>query len=77
MIYVDMKIFSMRKTIDLKLDETISVNELLKEVTNVFSIGSTEKRLISVNQKRVLAANGNLLEQGVKGGDTLILVECE
>lgn len=77
MIYVDMKCFSMKKTLDVKLDEEVLVSELLKEMEKYFFINKESSQIVSTRNKQVLSKKLSLKQQGVLGGDTLILVEGE
>ena len=77
MIYVDMKCFSMKKTLDVKLDEDVLVSELLKEMEKYFFINKESSQIVSTRNKQVLSKKLSLKQQGVLGGDTLILVEGE
>ena len=70
-----MKCFRTRKVIDLHFDETIPVKDLIKEVADTFLFETEGSHLISVNRKRVLNKNKSFEEQGISGGDTLILIE--
>lgn len=77
MIYVDMKCFSMKKTLDVKLDEEVLVSELLKELEKYFFINKESSQIVSTRNKQVLSKTLSLKQQGILGGDTLILVEGE
>lgn len=80
MIYVDMKCLQMNKIIDLRFDESISVNDLLGEISRTFCVSTDLAQVVSVNRRRILNKNKSFSEQGVLGGDTLILIEnnkCE
>lgn len=74
MIYLDMKCFQMKKNIDITLDETISVNELLSEISSTFPLYESDAQVISTRNKKLLSKTKSLKEQGVLGGDTLILI---
>ena len=43
MIFVDMKIFGLNKTVDIKFDETMTVEDLIGEIIAAFEI--RDKRL--------------------------------
>lgn len=73
MIYVDMKFFHERKSIDLRVDDTVTVLEILKVIERVFFIKEVNSLIVSVNRKEILCKHRTLAEQGVQGGDTLIL----
>lgn len=75
MIYVDMKCVEMKKNIDLRFDESIKVNELLREIGKTFGVKEDKFQVASVNRKCILNKNRSFSEQGVLGGDTLILIE--
>ena len=75
MIYIDLKIFSLNKIIDLKLDETILVSEVIDEISSVFALNDKQVILFSLFEKKILRPEYSLLEQGIRGGDRLILVE--
>jgi len=75
MIYVDMKCFYMKKNLDIKFDEKISVDELLDEIGREFPFKTKNAQLLSVNNRQVLKKDRSFCEQGVLGGDTLILIE--
>lgn len=77
MIYIDFKIFSLNKIIDLRLDETILVSEVIDEVSSVFALNDKQVILFSLFEKKILRPEYSLLEQGIRGGDRLILVERE
>lgn len=77
MIYVDMKCFSMRKCFDIKFDETMSVDELIDRVSNTFQMDGSATQIVSVNKRGILCKQKSFSEQGIKGGDTLIIVECD
>lgn len=75
MIYVDMKCIEMKKNFDLRFDESISVNDLLHEIGQTLGVKEERTQVASVNKKQILNKNRSFLEQGVCGGDTLILIE--
>lgn len=75
MIYVDMKCIEMKKNIDLRFDESISVNDLLHEIGQKLGVKAERTQVASVNKKQILNKNRSFSEQGVCGGDTLILIE--
>jgi len=77
MIYVDMKLFNMRKTVDIKLDEEILVSELLDEIEAYFPIKRELSFFFSTRNKQLLNEDESLKNQGILGGDTLILIESE
>lgn len=77
MIYIDLKIFSLNKIIDLKLDETILVSEVIDEISSAFALNDKQVILFSLFEKKILRPENSLLEQGIRGGDRLILVERE
>jgi len=75
MILVDMKCFLSKNKSDIYIDETLSVNELLEEIAGYFKLDKMSAKLVSVERKAILNRNESLKEQGVRGGDTLILIE--
>lgn len=74
MIYVDMKCFQMKKNVDLRIDETLTVEEILREIGRVISVNRKSAQVVSVNEKKILCKSKSLDSQGVVGGDTLILI---
>lgn len=75
MIYVDMKCFHLNAKADLFVDDMISVDNLLTEITKTFPFDKDLAYLFSTDNKKMLFRDMSLKEQGVKGGDTLILIE--
>ena len=74
MIYVDVNVFKNDKTFDLKFDETMSVSQMLTELKAYIELNLENTYVFSKNLKRELSQMKTFEEQGVLGGDTLILV---
>ncbi len=67
--------YSMKNNIDIRLDEKLSVEEMLNEVAKTFSFDKRLAQVVSVNRRKVLDKRKSLMAQGILGGDTLILIE--
>ena len=74
MIYVDVNVFKNDKTFDLKFDETMSVSQMLTELKAYIDLNVENTYVFSKNLKRELSQMKTFEEQGVLGGDTLIIV---
>ena len=74
MIYVDVNVFKNDKTFDLKIDETMSVSQMLTELKAYIELNVENTYVFSKNLKRELSQMKTFEEQGVLGGDTLIIV---
>ncbi|MBS7305608.1 MAG: hypothetical protein SPH91_07870 [Lachnospiraceae bacterium] len=74
MIYVDVNVFKNDKTFDLKFDETMSVSQMLTELKAYIELNLENTYVFSKNLKRELSQMKTFEEQGVLGGDTLIIV---
>ena len=74
MIYVDVNVFKNDKTFDLKFDETMSVSQMLTELKAYIELNLENTYVFSKNLKRELSPMKTFEEQGVLGGDTLIIV---
>ena len=74
MIYVDVNVFKNDKTFDLKFDETMSVSQMLMELKAYIELNVENTYVFSKNLKRELSQMKTFEEQGVLGGDTLIIV---
>lgn len=74
MIYVDVNVFKNDKTFDLKFDETMSVSQMLTELKAYIDLNMENTYVFSKNLKRELSQMKTFEEQGVLGGDTLIIV---
>ena len=74
MIYVDVNVFKNDKTFDLKFDETMSVSQMLTELKAYIELNVENTDVFSKNLKRELSQMKTFEEQGVLGGDTLIIV---
>ena len=74
MIYVDVNVFKNDKTFDLKFYETISVSQMLTELKAYIELNLENTYIFSKNLKRELSQMKTFEEQGVLGGDTLIIV---
>lgn len=74
MIYVDVNVFKNDKTFDLKFDETMSVSQMLTELKAYIELNLENTYVFSKNLKRELSLMKTFEEQGVLGGDTLIIV---
>ena len=74
MIYVDVNVFKNYKTFDLKFDETMSVSQMLTELKAYIELNVENTYVFSKNLKRELSQMKTFEEQGVLGGDTLIIV---
>ena len=74
MIYVDVNVFKNDKTFDLKFDETMSVSQMLTELKAYIELNFENTYVFSKNLKRELSQMKTFEEQGVLGGDTLIIV---
>lgn len=74
MIYVDVNVFKNDKTFDLKFDETMSVSQMLTELKAYIELNVENTYIFSKNLKRELSQMKTFEEQGVLGGDTLIIV---
>lgn len=74
MIYVDVNVFKNDKTFDLKFDETMSVYQMLTELKAYIELNVENTYVFSKNLKRELSQMKTFEEQGVLGGDTLIIV---
>jgi hypothetical protein len=73
-IYVDVNVFKNDKTFDLKFDETMSVSQMLTELKAYIELNLENTYVFSKNLKRELSQMKTFEEQGVLGGDTLIIV---
>ena len=74
MIYVDVNVFKNDKTFDLKFDETMGVSQMLTELKAYIELNVENTYVFSKNLKRELSQMKTFEEQGVLGGDTLIIV---
>ena len=74
MIYVDVNVFKNDKTFDLKFDETMSVSQMLTELKAYIELNLENTYVVSKNLKRELSQMKTFEEQGVLGGNTLIIV---
>ena len=74
MIYVDVNVFKNDKTFDLKFDETMSVSQMLTELKAYIELNVENTYVFYKNLKRELSQMKTFEEQGVLGGDTLIIV---
>ena len=74
MICVDVNVFKNDKTFDLKFDETMSVSQMLTELKAYIELNVENTYVFSKNLKRELSQMKTFEEQGVLGGDTLIIV---
>ncbi|MDO4508767.1 MAG: hypothetical protein Q4B53_02450 [Lachnospiraceae bacterium] len=74
MIYVDVNVFKNDKKFDLKFDETMSVSQMLTELKAYIELNVENTYVFSKNLKRELSQMKTFEEQGVLGGDTLIIV---
>ena len=74
MIYVDVNVFKNDKTFDLKFDETMSVSQMLTDLKAYIELNVENTYVFSKNLKRELSQMKTFEEQGVLGGDTLIIV---
>ncbi len=74
MIYVDVNVFKNDKKFDLKFDETMSVSQMLTELKAYIELNLENTYVFSKNLKRELSQMKTFEEQGVLGGDTLIIV---
>lgn len=74
MIYIDVNVFKNDKTFDLKFDETMSVSQMLTELKAYIELNLENTYVFSKNLKRELSQMKTFEEQGVLGGDTLIIV---
>lgn len=74
MIFVDMKIFGLNKTVDIKFDETMTVEDLIGEIIAAFEIRDKRLQMVSVRNKVILNKKMTFEEQGILGGDTLMLI---
>ena len=74
MIYVDVNVFKNDKTFDLKFDETMIVSQMLTELKAYIELNVENTYVFSKNLKRELSQMKTFEEQGVLGGDTLIIV---
>ena len=74
MIYVDVNIFNKEKRFDLKFDETMSVFQMLTELKAYIELNVENTYVFSKNLKKELSQTKTFEEQGVLGGDTLIIV---
>ena len=69
-----MNVFKNDKTFDLKFDETMSVSQMLTELKAYIELNLENTYVFSKNLKRELSQMKTFEEQGVLGGDTLIIV---
>ena len=74
MLYVDVNVFKNDKTFDLKFDETMSLSQMLTELKAYIELNLENTYVFSKNLKRELSQMKTFEEQGVLGGDTLIIV---
>ena len=74
MIYVDVNIFNKEKRFDLRFDETMSVFQMLTELKAYIELNVENTYVFSRNLKKELTQTKTFEEQGVLGGDTLIIV---
>lgn len=74
MIYVDVNVFNKDKMFDLKFDETMSVIQMLTELKAYIELNVENTYVFSRNLKKELTQTKTFEEQGVLGGDTLIIV---
>lgn len=75
MIYVDINLFRLKTCVDLKMDETMTVNEMLNELQNYYISVKGEAYVFSKNLHRVLIKEESFENQGITGGDTLIIID--
>lgn len=71
MIYVELKLFPECTVYDMHVDENAYVSEVVEEL--MCYVGEA-KELFSVRMQARLTPGETLMHQGVKGGDTLVLV---
>lgn len=82
MILVDVKVPSIDKVYDFKLNENLPVRAIIEEMAGIIGqkeqskiVGDIEKLSICDDKrKRILQSEDTLLSAGVETGDTLILV---
>lgn len=74
MIYVDVNVFNKEKRFDLRFDETMSVFQMLTELKAYIELNVENTYVFSKNLKKELSQTKTFEEQGVLGGDTLIIV---
>ena len=74
MIYVDVNVFNKEKRFDLRFDETMSVFQMLTELKAYIELNVENTFVFSKNLKKELSQTKTFEEQGVLGGDTLIVV---
>ena len=74
MIYVELKVFPSDLYFDMSINEESTVENMLEELIYYTGIDMKFAILFSVRKERRLRRELTLLSQGVRGGDTLILV---
>lgn len=72
MIYVDIQYFNEKKIYDAYVDEKMSAESIINELKLYFGDGGIN--LFSLVNQKMLCEGKSLKQQGVKGGDTLILI---
>jgi len=75
MIYVELKLLPERRIYDMDVDENSCVKDVLEELHYYLGIESESSELISVRKQTILSRNRTLYQQGVRGGDTLVILQ--
>jgi len=75
MIYVELRIFPGNKAYDLKVDEMALIRDILEELELYIDIRAKTSELVSVREELILLKNETLNQQGVRGGDTLVILK--
>ncbi|MDO4187433.1 MAG: hypothetical protein Q4D29_00450 [Lachnospiraceae bacterium] len=74
LINVDMKIVENDMVVDLRFDRKMSVFELAERVCVSVGIEFEDCYVFSARCRRLLSKNKSFYDQGILGGDTLILI---
>lgn len=74
MNYVDIRIPQLAKTVDCKLEEHVKIAVLLCQLSVILLGRKEEGMLFLPSQKKILAKEQTLAEQGVASGQTLLLL---
>ena len=76
MIHIDLELFGNNKVVDIYLDENNTVDDLLIRLEETLGIKNDATVIFSKRRECALTRNIALAMQGIRGGDTLILIEA-
>lgn len=80
MIIVEIKIPVLKDTLDFQLDENVPIRKLIEEINGIMSkryaadMQAQTSGFVMCSDKSILDMDGTLLQNGVREGDTLMLL---